>query len=115
MGGGPRAGEADPVPRIVITGNQPQHLSAADACAWLRSESQALRALPGVDRVVLTQVSGSSWHPRPWAWVCEVHFAQDADALAGVEHPVCIEWLMDLRLLGMRPTAAVLDNGERVL
>jgi hypothetical protein len=103
------------VPRVLITGAQPQHLSPSEAQSWLRAEIAALHALPGVQLVVLTPVTGSPRHPRPWAWVCELHLAADADGSACVEHPVCSEWLMDLRLLGMRPAVAVLGQGERVV
>jgi hypothetical protein len=100
---------------VVITGSQPQHLSPAEAHAWLRAEVEGLHALPGVEFVVLTPVSGSARHPRPWAWMCELHLAADVDAAGCVEHPVCSEWVMDLRLLGMRPAVAVLGTGERVV
>jgi hypothetical protein len=97
------------VSRVVITGNQPQHLSAAEAHAWLRSELMSLRALPGVESVVLTRVALG-----PWAWICELHLSDGAQARACAEHPTCTEWLLDLRLLGMRPALAVLETGERV-
>jgi hypothetical protein len=102
------------VPRVVITGGQPQHLSSAEALGWLRSELAGLRALPGVESVVLTHARDCGRHPRPWAWLCELHVAADADAYACAEHPLCTEWMMDLRLLGMRPALAVLEAGERV-
>jgi hypothetical protein len=81
----------------------------------MRGELEGLRALPGVESIVLTRVRASSRYPRPWAWLCELHLTDDADAHACTEHPVCTEWLMDLRLLGIRPTLAVLEAGERVL
>jgi hypothetical protein len=109
------ARDAARVSRIIITGGQPQHLSPAEAQSWLRAEIESLHALPGVELAVLTQVSGSPGHPRPWAWVCELHLAAGADGTACVQHPVCSEWLMDLRLLGMRPAVAVLGQGERVV
>jgi hypothetical protein len=100
---------------VLITGGQPQHLSQSEAESWLRGELEALQALPGVQHVILSRVSGSPDHPCPWAWVCELHLAADADGATCVEHPVCSEWLMDLRLLGMRPAVAVLGPGERVV
>jgi hypothetical protein len=109
------SGHAGAVTRVLITGSQPQHLSAAQAHAWLRSELGALRVLPGVESVVLTRIRATGRHPSPWAWLCEVHLADGADGQACAEHPVCTEWLMDLRLLGMRPALAVLDAGERVI
>jgi hypothetical protein len=100
---------------VLITGGHPHHLSPSEAQSWLRTEIEALHALPGVQHVVLTPVAGSPRCPRPWAWVCELHLAAGADGATCVEHPVCAEWLMDLRLLGMRPAVAVLGPGERVV
>ncbi len=82
---------------------------------WLRSELGGLRALPGVESIVLSRVQDAPRHARPWAWLCELQLADGADAQACVEHPVCRDWLLDLRLLGMRPALAVLDSGERVI
>lgn len=73
---------------------------------------RALRRLPGVDGVVLTRVSAP--RTRACDWVCELHLGEEADAAACVEHPLCAEWLLDLRLLGMRPALAVLDGGREV-
>ena len=102
------------MPRVLITGLQPQHLTADEAHAWLVSELRVLRSLPDVESVVLTQVTALGRHPRPWDWVCELHIAEQADGRACAEHPVCSDWVLDLRLLGMRPRLAVLDAGEEV-
>jgi hypothetical protein len=114
MEAAPDCGHAGPVSRVLITGSQPQHLTAAQADRWLRSELGELRALPGVESIVLSRVQTAPRHVRPWAWLCELHLTDGADAQACVEHPVCRDWLLDLRLLGMRPALAVLDSGERV-
>ena len=103
------------VSRVLITGGRPQHLSCTEAHAWMVAQLAGLRELPGVESIVLTRVQESTSHTRPWAWVCELHLADGADARACAEHPVCTEWLMDLRLLGLSPSVAVLDAGERVI
>jgi hypothetical protein len=100
---------------VIITGGQPQHISSAEAHTWMRVQLAGLREVPGVESVVLTRVQASASHPRPWAWLCELHVAAGVDARSCAEHPVCTEWLMDLRLLGLRPTLAVLDAGEQVI
>jgi hypothetical protein len=113
----PRAspGQATGVPRLLIACSRPQHLSASEADAWFRTELTPLRRLPGVESVVVTRVMAAARHPRPCDWLCEVHLEARADWRACAEHPWCTEWLMDLRLLGMRPTLAVLDGGEEVV
>ena len=103
------------VPRVVITGSQPHHLSQAEAHAWLRTEVGSLRALPGVESVVLTRARSSVGGANPWAWLCELHLADGADADAVAEHSLCRNWMGDLRLLGMHPALVVLDSGERVV
>jgi hypothetical protein len=95
--------------RVVITGNRPQHLSAVEAHAWLRSQLAGLRKLPGVESVVLTRVTAG-----PWAWICELHLGDGADGRACANHPTCTEWVLDLRLVGMRPAVAILERGEQV-
>jgi hypothetical protein len=115
MDGAEPSSQADRVPRVVIFGSQPQHLSAAESNAWLCSELGTLRGLPGVESVVLTRVQDSPRYSRPWAWLCELHLADGADPQACAEHPLCRDWLMDLRLLGMRPALAILGAGERVI
>jgi hypothetical protein len=112
MEGPPRGAQAGDVPRVIITGDQPQHLSREESEAWLRSQLLNLRTLPGVESIVLTEVSSSRQYPRACAWVCELHVT---DAQACAAHPLCTEWLMDLRLLGMSPRLAILEHGERVV
>jgi hypothetical protein len=107
-------GQADRVPRVLIAGWRPQHLSASEADAWFAAQLRPLRTLPGVERVTMTRVSGTDRHPRPFDWVCELQLADGADAAACAEHPVCEDWVRDLRLLGMRPALAVLDGGREV-
>ena len=72
-----------------------------------------LRELPGVKSVVLTRVERSR-RPQPWDWVCELHLVAGADAEGCVENGAWTEWMMDLRLLGMRPVFAVLGSGQEV-
>lgn len=99
---------------MLITGLRPQHLTAEDAHAWLVSELRVMRSLPDIESVVLTQVTPLERHPSSCDWVCELHIAEQADGRACVDHPVCSEWMLDLRLLGMRPRLVVLDAGEEV-
>lgn len=96
------------MPRVVISGAQRSHLSTAEAQTWLRAESARLTSVPGIEAIVLTRAQGAC------AWLCELHLADGADGHSCAEHPVCTEWLMDLRLLGMRPALAVLGNSEQV-
>ncbi len=94
--------------------NRPLRLSEADAEAWLRTELRRLRELPDVESVVLTRVEPSH-RSQSWDWVCELHLAPGADAHGCVEAGALTEWMLDLRLLGMRPVCALLGAGHEVL
>ena len=49
-------------------------------------------------------------HPRPWDWMLELHLQEGVDAHACVNAPGCVEWLGDLRLLGMRPAVVLVED-----
>ena len=89
--------------------NRPSRLSEAAAESWLRRELRQLVEVPEVESVVLTRVEKAP-RRQPWDWVCELQLAAGADADA-----VCSDWLLDLRLLGMRPVFAVLGTGQEVI
>ncbi len=91
-----------------MTWNRPHHLSDAEAAAWTQTEVERLAVLPGVDAIVLTRVTPTRPYARLADWVCELHVRTDPDAC--VAHPLCKEWLLDLRLLGMRPAVAILHE-----
>jgi hypothetical protein len=98
--------------RVLMTWNRPYHLSVAEGEAWARTEVERLSALPGVEAVTLTRAGAAGFHARPGDWICELHLRPDADGAACVGHPACAEWLLDLRLLGMRPAVAILDGTQ---
>src|SRR5690242_16682369 len=93
--------------------NRPSRLSEEEAEAWLHRELRRLRELPDVESIVLTRVERSR-RPQAWDWVCELHLVAGADAGGCVEDGAWTEWMLDLRLLGMRPVFAVLGSGQEV-
>ena len=110
------AGGRDPdgVARVLMTWNRPYHLADAEAEAWVRAEVRRLAALPDVESVSLTQPTATPRHRSPWNWVCELDLRAGAVGAALLEHPVCAEWLLDLRSLGMHPAVALLEATETV-
>jgi hypothetical protein len=97
--------------RLVVLWTRPYHLSAEEADAWTRREAAHLLALPGAARAELTRLdSASAQHGGDWDWMLELHLREGADAHACAEDPVFEDWLLDLRLLGMRPTAVLVED-----
>jgi hypothetical protein len=97
--------------RLVVLWTRPYHLSAEEVGAWTRREATQLLALPGVTRAELTRLEGPPpGHDSDWDWMLELHLREGVDRHACAEDPVFEEWLLDLRLLGMRPTVVVVDN-----
>jgi hypothetical protein len=99
--------------RLVFLWRRPYHLSAEEADAWTCREAARLLEADGVARVELTRLhNASAHHPSPWDWLLELHLNDGVDGHACVEAPVCAEWLGDLRLLGMRPAVALIEDSR---
>jgi hypothetical protein len=98
------------VARLLIFWTQPQHLSAAEADAWVRGELRKLTGLAAVERAELARLSGSERFGSPHDWMLELHLTPGAVPSDCVEAQPCAEWLGDLRLLGMSPTVVVADG-----
>jgi hypothetical protein len=94
--------------RLVVFVNSPYHLTPEEAEDWLRTEAAALARVDGVQRGVLSRLASPSeqWSDH-WAWMIEL----DCDPPDGAQRAVRDRaWqlvLGDLRLLGMRPSVAL--------
>jgi hypothetical protein len=87
-------------------------ISAAEDERWVREETAKLRACDGVLDLTLHRVeTAAARHVRQWDWCLELHVEEGA-ANAAVRHPVCAEFLADLRLLGTRPAVLALPEGN---
>ncbi len=97
--------------RLIVLVGAPQHLRAEEAEDWLRNEAAALGTAEGVRRALISPLASPSlrW-PNQWGWLIEV----DCDNPSGVDKATrddaWKELLGDLRLLGMRPTVAVVGD-----
>ena len=100
------------VTRIMVFWTRPYHLSAEQADSWAREEVGRLLAIDGVRSAELTRLrTASPRHGRDYDWMLELHLAAEADGDEWVEHDECREWLMDMQLLGMRPTVLLAGAG----
>jgi hypothetical protein len=100
--------------RLIVFVDSPYHLSPAEAEDWLRGEAAALAAVDGVQRGVLSRlVSPSERWSAHWGWMIELKCdAPDGPQRAVKDHAWKLV-LGDLRLLGMRPSVAlVADSAE---
>ena len=90
----------------------PRHLSSDEAEAWLEKQLDAFTA-EGVGEVRLRRMSDASLDaPDRSAWIFEMD-CSDADVARGVVRGGAgRELLRDLRLLGMRPSVELVDEGH---
>jgi hypothetical protein len=99
------------VTRLIVLIGTPQHLRAEEADGWLRKEAAALRTAEGVRRAAISPLASASvrW-PNQWGWLIEL----ECEGPEGAARATCDDaWtvlLGDLRLLGMRPTVAVVGD-----
>ena len=85
-------------------------ISAEDDARWVAEETDKLGRCDGVLDVALHRVETAAVrHVRQWDWCLELRVA-DGASNAVVRHPVCAEFLADLRLLGTRPAVLVLPE-----
>ena len=101
--------------RLIVPVGSPHHLRAEEAEEWLRKEAATLTTAEGVRRAVISPLASPSvrW-ANQWGWLIEV----DCDGAEGADRAVCDgAWtalLGDLRLLGMRPTVAVVGDSSEL-
>jgi DNA-binding transcriptional LysR family regulator len=98
------------VARLMIFVQHPRHVSTEEAESWLAKEFEALVG-NGVERVYLSRLRNPSLRfGETWAWMFELE-CRDADAACeAVRHGAGLALLADLRLLGMWPSVALVDD-----
>jgi hypothetical protein len=100
------------VARLVILWTRPYHLTAEEAATWAQQEVGRLLAVDAVRCAELTRLrSASLRHSRDWDWMLEIHLSPGATAEACLDAAAFAEWLSDLRLLGMRPSVLLAEDG----
>jgi hypothetical protein len=100
------------VARLMIFVERPRHVTSEEAEAWLERELAGLDS-NGVDTVRLKRVVGAS--PRlsdTWAWMVQID-CRDLDAARqAIGTGYAMALLADLRLLGLRPSVALVEDGS---
>jgi hypothetical protein len=90
----------------------PRHVARDEARAWLEEELTALDA-DGVDRIQLKRVvNATPAGAESWSWMVQID-CRDVDAAREAVGTGPGQMLLgDLRLLGMRPSLALLEDGS---
>jgi hypothetical protein len=99
------------VARLLVFWTRPAHLSVEEAETWIRAELSVLAAIDVIGRAELSRLESASVRlPRPCDWMLELHLVPGADRDACLAARPFREWLADLRLLGMHPSAVLADG-----
>ena len=89
---------------------RPRHVTCEEGEAWLEGEVAALDGT-GVDRIQLKRVVGASLRfSDSWSWMVQID-CRDLDAArSAIRDGPGLSLLADLRLLGMRPSVALIED-----
>jgi hypothetical protein len=97
--------------RVIVLWVACSVISAEEDARWVGAETAKLHECDGVlDLAVHRVESAAVRYACQWDWCLELRVT-DGASNAVVRHPVCAEFLADLRLLGTRPSVLVLPEG----
>ena len=101
--------------RLMVLVSPPRHLGLDEAEDWLRDEVAPLAGAAGVRSGALSRLGSASrrWCPE-WGWLIELHFDDVQTARETVADDAWALLLGDLRLLGMRPTVALIEGAQEL-
>jgi hypothetical protein len=96
----------------MIVVEHPRHVSSDEAECWLREQLETI-SWDAVERVVLKRLGSPSLRfSEAHAWMIELECRDAVAACEAVDGPV-LELLADMRLLGMRPWVATVEDTPR--
>ena len=101
--------------RLIVLVGTPYHLRAAEAEEWLRGEASGLATVDRVRCALLSPLASPSlrWGNQ-WGWLIEIECESPDDADRVVRDGAWTALIGDLRLLGMRPTVAVVGDASEL-
>jgi DNA-binding transcriptional LysR family regulator len=92
--------------------DHPRHVSTEEAESWLERELNGLCG-NGVDRIRLRRLRSASLRfSETWAWMVELECRDAEAACEAVRGRAGLAFLADLRMLGMRPSVALVEDAE---
>ena len=96
--------------RLMILVQHPRHVSSQEAEDWLMRELGAL-AGDGVDSVELKRLASPGLRfSETWSWMVELDCRDELAARSAVQEGAGLMLLADLRLLGMHPSVALVQD-----
>jgi hypothetical protein len=100
------------VARLMIFVERPRHVGSDEAESWLEHELAAFDG-NGVARIQLKRlVSGSLRFAETWSWMVQIDCDDVEAARDALGNGPAMMLLGDLRLLGMRPSVALVEDGS---
>ena len=91
---------------------RPRHVSSDEAKSWLERELEPLGG-DGVDRVRLRRLGSPPLRfSETWAWMVELECRDAEAARRALREGAGLELLADLRMLGMRPSVALVEDDD---
>jgi hypothetical protein len=95
----------------MLFARRPYHLSQEEADRWMRTEAAPLAEAAAVRTVEVSQLRSPGAHTGDdWDWLIEMTFEDADDAAQAAREHVCRDLVADMRLLGMRPSLALVDG-----
>lgn len=99
--------------RLMVLISPPRQLGVDEAEDWLRRELTTVIGVVSVRSAALSRLASASpeWS-ADWGWLVELDFETAELARAAVGEHAWSMLLGDLRLLGMRPSVALVDGAN---
>jgi hypothetical protein len=99
------------IARLMLFVRRPYHLSQDEADRWMRAEAVPLSKAASVTSVEISELrSPGAPSSNDWDWLIEMSFEATDDAVRAAREEACRDLVADLRLLGMRPSLALVDG-----
>jgi hypothetical protein len=91
---------------------KPRHVSAEEAEEWLHAQLADFEG-HGIQRVELKRLASPTLRfSETWSWMVQLDCSDPQSASAAVSDGAGLLLLADLRLLGMRPSIALVEDAD---
>ncbi len=99
--------------RLIMMVRPPHHVRLQEAEDWLRGELRPLVGARGVRSAAISRLGVASRRQAlEWGWLVELDFDDPDTARQMAGDVTWMELMGDLRLVGMRPTVALVDASD---
>jgi hypothetical protein len=99
------------IARLMLFVRRPYHLSQEEADRWMRAEAAPLARAAAIRSVEVSRFrSPGAPGGSDWDWLIEMTFEDPDEAARAAREQACRDLVADMRLLGMRPSLALVDG-----